>query len=123
MKINQVNNGDEFEYLFPKNKVWFTPREVGEIIGRSDQFVRNSFHSGAIMGHQATGAICREGEERKVYMRVHKKMLVLYLLETANYTSDMFIERIKYLLRCCGDYELFVLEKFVKDLLSGNIRK
>lgn len=122
MKINCENPGDEFEYLFPKGKVWFTPREVGEIIGRSDQFVRNGFHSGKIMGHQASGAYCKNGE-KKMYMRVHKKMLVMYLLETTNYTSDIFLERLKYLLQCCGNYELFVLEKFIRDLLDGNIRK
>ncbi|MBO6102245.1 MAG: hypothetical protein J6P03_03215 [Opitutales bacterium] len=116
MKIETDKNLGCFEYLFPKGKYWFSPKEVGEIIGRSDQFVRNIFHSGKILGHHENGSKGR-GEEKRVYMRIHKRMVMLYLLETANYDGDYFLEILKGVVGQCSEYELFVMEKFVKDQL------
>ena len=121
MKGAKERNFDEFEYLFPNKQSWFSPKEVGEIIGRSDQFVRNSFHSGKIMGHQGNG-LAAKGEEKRVYMLVHKTMLQLYLLETANYTSELFMERLLGVISRCSQFQLFRIEKYVKDALYSRKR-
>lgn len=118
MKSEKDRDFEDFEYLFPEGQVWFSPKEVGDIIGRSDQFVRNSFHTGKIMGHQSNGAAAI-GEEKRTYMRVHRKMLILYLLETANYTSEMFLERLSEILGYCSRYQLAVLEKRISELMCG----
>lgn len=121
MKSEKERQFEEFEYLFPTKQEWFSPKEVGEIIGRSDQFVRNSFHSGKIMGHQGNGC-APKGYEKRVYMLIHKTMLQLYLLETANYTSDLFMERLFAIVSRCSQFQLFKLEKFLKDILYSGRR-
>lgn len=65
MKYNGfVEMAEHFAYLFPKGREWFSPKEAGELIGRSDQFVRNSFYSGKIFGHLSNG-LAKRGEEKK----------------------------------------------------------
>ena len=105
-----------FAHLLPKGQEWFSPKEVGHIIGRSDQFVRNCFYSGKIFGHQSNGLAGR-GEEKKTYMRVHKDALVIFLLETANYTPESFMEALENLIRNRSDYQLMRLEKIIKERL------
>lgn len=122
MKVEANSDLESFDDLLPEGQQWFSPKEVGEIIGRSDQFVRNSFHSGKIMGHVSNG-VAAKGNEKRVYMRVHKKMLKLYLLETANYTSTMFMETLKEVIANCSDYQLLVIEKYIKDILYGGGRR
>ena len=73
---------EHFSSLFPKGQEWFSPKEAGYIIGRSDQFVRNSFYSGKIFGHLSNG-LAKRGEEKKTYMRVHRDAIVLFLMESA----------------------------------------
>ena len=107
---------EHFDYLFPKGQQWFSPKEAGNIIGRSDQFVRNSFYSGKIFGHLSNG-IAPKGEEKKTYLRVHKDAIILYLLESANYTPESFMESLEDLLMHRSDYQLFRLEKVIKDRL------
>ena len=61
---------DDFEYfssLIPAGQDWFSPKEAGNIIGRSDQFVRDCFNTGKIMGHTSNG-IAKKGEEKKTYL-------------------------------------------------------
>jgi len=113
---------DHFEHLFPKGQEWFSPKEAGFIIGRSDQFVRNCFYTGKIMGHLSNG-IAEKGEEKKTYMRVHKSALMIYLLESANYTPDYYLEKLEMLIAERTDYQLLRLEKFIKDRLYGASKK
>lgn len=124
MKLERENDLNAFEYLFPKGKEWFSPKEVGAIIGRSDQFVRNIFHCGKLLGHHTTpnGELV-SGDEKRVYMRIHKRMIMLYLMETANYDSDFFLESIKGIVAKCSNYELFVLERYIKDLLASPYKR
>ena len=116
MKNLREEDSENFDDIIPPGQTWFSPKEAGEIIGRSDQFVRNSMHSGRILGHAANG-VAAKGEEKRVYMRIHKKMLKLYLLETANYTSSMFLESLKDLVSTCTEFQLVVIEKHVRNLL------
>ena len=116
MRNLRENDNGGFDGLLPRNQEWFTPKEVGRIIGRSDQFVRNCLHTGRIFGHVLNGST-RKGEEKRIYMTIHKTMLKLYLIETANYTSDMFLESLKEISSSCNEYQLMVLEKHIKGVL------
>ncbi len=110
---------DDYEYfssLIPKGQDWFSPKEAGNIIGRSDQFIRDSFSSGKILGHTSNG-VAKKGAEKKNYLRVHRDAIVLYLLESANYTTESFIKSIETILSRCSDYQLARLEKIISDRL------
>lgn len=109
---------EHFPSLFPKGQEWFSPKEAGYIIGRSDQFVRNSFYSGKIFGHLSNG-LAKRGEEKKTYMRVHRDAIVLFLMESANYTPESFMQELESVILNRSDYQLFRLEKVIRDRLSG----
>ena len=109
---------EHFSSLFPKGQEWFSPKEAGYIIGRSDQFVRNSFYSGKIFGHLSNG-LAKRGEEKKTYMRVHRDAIVLFLMESANYTPESFMQELESVILNRSDYQLFRLEKVIRDRLSG----
>lgn len=109
---------EHFSSLFPKGQEWFSPKEAGYIIGRSDQFVRNSFYSGKIFGHLSNG-LAKRGEEKKTYMRVHRDAIVLFLMESANYTPEYFMQELESVILNRSDYQLFRLEKVIRDRLSG----
>lgn len=117
MKIARNNEFEKFEFLLPKGQEWFTPKEVGRIIGRSDQFVRNCFNEGKIMGHISVGA-SKRGSEKRTFMRVHRNGLIIYLLETANYTSEMFLESLKEVVNGCTTYQLMRIDKMLKEKLT-----
>ena len=118
---DELSEGFEhFSSLFPKGQEWFSPKETGYIIGRSDQFVRNSFYSGKIFGHLSNG-LAKPGHEKKTYMRVHRDAIVLFLLESANYTPESFMQMLESVILNRSDYQLFRLEKLIKDRLYSGV--
>ena len=121
MKSNDdfAEAAEHFGSLFPKGQEWFSPKEAGYIIGRSDQFVRNSFYSGKILGHLSNG-LAKAGEEKKTYMRVHRDAIVLFLLESANYTPESFMKKLEGVILNRSDYQLLRLEKVIRDRLYPN---
>ncbi len=80
--------------------------------------MRNSFYSGKIFGHLSNG-LAKRGEEKKTYMRVHRDAIVLFLLESANYTPESFMQKLESVILNRSDYQLFRLEKIIKDRLYG----
>jgi len=112
-------DGEHFAYLMPKGQEWFSPKEAGNIIGRSDQFVRNSFYSGKIFGHLSNG-LAKKGEEKKTYLRVHRDAIAIFLLESANYTPESFMESLESLVLHRTDYQLLRLEKVIRDRLYSH---
>jgi hypothetical protein len=119
MEMKENYSVDDFEYfssLIPAGQDWFSPKEAGNIIGRSDQFVRDCFNTGKIMGHTSNG-VAKKGEEKKTYLRVHRDALVIYLLNSANYTTESFMEAIESIISRCSDYQLIRLEKIIRDKL------
>ena len=108
----------DFDDFIPPNQQWFSPKEVASIIGRSDQFVRNSFYNGKIFGHMSNG-LAKKGGEKKSYLRVHRDAILIYLLESANYSPDIFMEGIEKLLRNRSQYQLMRLEKIIRERLYG----
>jgi len=113
-----IEMSEHFAYLFPKGREWFSPKEAGELIGRSDQFVRNSFYSGKIYGHLSNG-LAKRGEEKKTYLRVNRDAIILFLLESANYTPESFMQSLESLILRRSDYQLMRLEKLIRDRLYG----
>ncbi len=111
MKLN-----DHFSFLLPENQEWFSPKEVAAIIGRSDQYVRDAFDNQRILGHAANG---RSRNVRRKNYQIHRDGLLLFLLETANYEPDDFLDRVTTLLRHRTRNEL---EK-VQQSLSGFIAR
>jgi len=111
-----VDDAEYFSSLIPEGRDWFSPKEAGNIIGRSDQFVRDSFNSGKIMGHTSNG-MAKKGAEKKTYLRVHRDAIVLYLLESANYTTESFMRSIESIISRCSAYQLARLEKVIRDRL------
>lgn len=116
---NAADADGHFASLLPKGQEWFSPKEAGNIIGRSDQFIRNSFYSGKIFGHLSNG-IAPKGEEKKTYLRVHRDAIIMYLLESANYTPESFMESLESLLMRRSDYQLMRIEKLIRDRLYSN---
>ena len=120
MKKNKYFEEDAFECgffssLLPEGQDWFSPKEIGAIIGRSDQYVRNTFYSGKIFGHLSNG-LAKKGFEKKTYLRVHRSAVALYLAQSANYSSDDLIDALIQIISRLSDYQLMRLDKVMKDI-------
>lgn len=74
---------------------WFTPKELAALLGRTDQFVRDMLENDRILGHALRG---RGQSERRCY-QIHRNAVELYLLETANFTPEDYVERLFRLIR------------------------
>lgn len=101
---------------YPK-KLWFSPKEVGDILGYSDQFVRNAYFSGKIQGLCSNGS-ARRGEEKKTYIRIHRISIIAYLLQESNFDSKSFTEGMRQLFSCCSKYHLFLLQKMINEQIQ-----
>ncbi len=118
MKKNKYIDGERvdtgyFSGLLPKGQDWFSPKEIGAIIGRSDQYVRDTFYSGKILGHLSNG-LAKKGKEKKSYLRVHRDAVALYLAQSANYSSDELISALSEIIGRLSDYQFVRLEKIIK---------
>lgn len=89
-----------FESLLPNNKNWYTAKEVAAILGKSDQYVRDCFDNQKILGHAFNGK-AKKGKEKRHSYQVSRQGLLLFLMETANYSPSDFIHHIKLLLEDC----------------------
>jgi hypothetical protein len=76
-------------------KEWFTAKEVAALLGRTDQFVRDLLEHRRLLGH----ALCGRGESPRKSYQIHRKALELYLLQTANFQPEEYVQRICQLLR------------------------
>jgi hypothetical protein len=83
--------------LLPGGKEWYTSKEAAQVIGRSAQYVRDCFDNQKLMGH-ALNARGIMGEEKRRSYQIPRAALMLYLLETANYHSGDYANRILELL-------------------------
>lgn len=84
-----------YELLFETNKVWYTSKEAARVLGMSVQFVRDAFQSQELMGQEITSRGC-DGTRR--YKLIHRDCLLLYLIQTANYTPRDFMDKMKRLI-------------------------
>lgn len=106
-----------YEHLFTTKQEWFSPKEVGYMIGRSDQYVRDAFDNQKIKGHMFSGKSKNGKEARKSY-QIHKDAVLLYLVETANYDPPDFIKCIKNLLKNRSKQQLCDVKECIDTLLA-----
>ncbi len=117
MQEKKDNNLEHYAFLLPKGKEWFTPKEVGAIIGRTDQYVRDAFDNQKILGHLLSGRSLKGSEKRKSY-QVHRDALLLYIAQTANYDPPDFIGYIKALLKNRSENQLQEVMTCIHSLLD-----
>ena len=82
-----------FEKLLPDKKEWYTIKEVAAILGRSEQYVRDCFDNQKILGH-TWNAKAKRGQERRKSYHISRAGLVLFFMETANYSANEFALRL-----------------------------
>ncbi len=106
MKAKEQNSGplSPVAKLLPEGKEWYTAKEAASVIGRSPQYVRDCFDNQTLLGH-AMNARGKSGCEQRRSYQIPRASLLLYLLETANYRSGDYMERIAELLRQLGPAE------------------
>ena len=93
-----MNDKEHFAFIVPRDKEWYSPKEVAALVGRSDQYIRNCFENQKILGHTCNGRAGKGREKRRSY-QIHRDCILLYLLETANYEPPDFMERLAEILR------------------------
>ncbi|MDR2807310.1 MAG: hypothetical protein LBB11_04130 [Puniceicoccales bacterium] len=108
-------NGEFFNFMVPKQE-WFSPKEMASIVGKTDQYIRDAFDNQKILGHTLNGRSPRGKEKRKSY-QIHREGVILYLLETANYSSEDFAERIGELIRSKPESVLKKIKALIDNLL------
>ncbi len=87
-----------FNHLLPPQQEWFSPKEVASIIGTSDQFVRDCFLNQGILGHR-THSDKGPGRAKRQRYLIHRDGIILYLLQTANFSPEDFLRYVGELLR------------------------
>ena len=109
---------EQFGFLLPEGKEWYSPKEVGALLGRSDQYVRNLFESRKILGHQINGRADKDCEKRHTY-QVHRDCVILYLLETANYEPEDFMDRMVEILQHRSEEQLESILDILEETLQA----
>ncbi|MDR0418021.1 MAG: hypothetical protein LBH08_01115 [Puniceicoccales bacterium] len=115
MKTTNVNV-EYFRFMVPDQE-WFSPKEMASIVGKTDQYIRDAFDNQKILGHVANGRSPRGQEKRKTY-QIHRDGVLLYLLETANYSPEDFAERIAEIIRSKPEMTLKKIKMTVDNLLT-----
>ena len=88
-------SGAHYETLFENGKGWYSTKEASALLGMSVQFVRDAFDSQELMGQEITSRGVSSGRRIKL---IHRDCLLVYLMQTANYSAADFILRMKKLL-------------------------
>lgn len=97
-------------------KIWYRPSEMAELIGRTSQYVRDAFDNQQILGHTSKGG---GTGQRRNYL-IHKRSILLYLLETANYTGADLVGRLKQLVKhCTPEQRLKLVEAITPKRQAG----
>ena len=93
MEFERGPNYAFFEQLLSDNKTWYTVKEVAALLGRSEQYVRDCFDNQKMLGH-VWNAKAKRGKEKRHTYHISRKGLVLFLMETANFSANDFFDRI-----------------------------
>lgn len=109
---------DRFEALLPPGQVWFTPAQAAAVLGRTAQFVRNLIEDGRLPGHlfESRPVNSRHG---RTYFFVHRDALLLYLMETATYLPEDFLDRLLEVVRRRPPGELAEIRAETEALLEA----
>jgi hypothetical protein len=113
----QSSNNGYFESFLSSAQRWFSPKEVASIIRKSAQYVRDAFDDQKIFGHALSGRAPKGKEKRKTY-QISRESLILYLMETANYSSDELLLRLHGILGNCSAAQLLRLQREIERLLK-----
>lgn len=118
--VNLTTGMDQFGFLLTEGKEWYSPKEVGALVGRSDQYIRNLFENQKILGHLSNGRADKGCEKRRTY-QIHRDCVILYLLETANYEPVDFMDRLVELLGHRSEEQLeHILELLEETIQAKN---
>ena len=109
---------EHFDSMMPMHQRWFSPKEVAAIIGKTDQYVRNAFDNQKILGHVHNGSAPRGAEKKKTYM-ISREGVLLFLLETANFSPVDFIDRLVDILRNRSISQLLKIQQKLELLING----
>ena len=110
------NAAEDFASLLDSSKKWFSPKEVGEIIGKSAEYVRCAFDNQKILGYVFNGRAAKNKEKRKSYM-ISREGVLLFLMESANFEPNDVIERLQEMLNNRSTYYLMKIQKRIDDIL------
>jgi hypothetical protein len=100
--------------LDPKRE-WYSCNEAADILGVSGQFVRNCFDDQSILGHE----IGVRANKHKRYKLIHRDCLLMYLLETANYSDREFSDRLQGILKRRSNQELRLVKGWIEERLAS----
>lgn len=98
-EVGRAGGADFFGVWLPPGQGWFSPKEVGALVGRSDQYVRDCFDDGRILGHVLKP---RKGHAGRPSYQIPRDAVLMYLLETANYEPEDFRARVRELVKYLG---------------------
>ena len=116
--IYKQRSTEHFEFLLPSKQIWFSPKEMAEIIGRTSQYVRDAFDNQKILGHLSNGKSSIGGERRRHYLILRENVL-LFLLETANYEPADFMDRVVEILTNRTISQLLILQEKISKIIIG----
>lgn len=108
---------EHFGNLLPSSQQWFSPKEMASIIGKTDQYVRNAFDNQKILGHIHNASAPKGKEKKKTYL-ISRENVLLFLLETANFSPDDFIERLTEILKNRSVPQLLKIQQAIDRLLK-----
>ena len=97
-----------------KKRKWYSPKEVGEMIGFSDQCVRNMIQLGVIRAH-VSKATNSQGRE---YHRIPEEAVEQYLMETSTMPDEEIRLRLEKVISGMSSFSLFALRKIIDDKLK-----
>ena len=92
MEFEKSANYIFFEQLLSDKKAWYTVKEIAAILGKSEQYVRDCFDNQKMLGH-VWNAKAKRGKEKRCTYHISRKCLVLFLMETANFDVNDFLNR------------------------------
>ncbi len=119
--VNKAPGHEQFSELLTLGKNWYSAKEAGAIVGRSAQYIRDLFDNQKILGHQANGR-AGKGSEKRMSYQVHRDCMLLYLMETANYEPDDFLDRLGEVLRNRPPEQLESIQKLVNETIQNKSR-
>lgn len=116
--IYSQRSTEHFEFLLPSKKTWFSPKEMAEVIGKTSQYVRDAFDNQKILGHSSNGRSSIGREQRRHYLILRENVL-LFLLETANYDPEDFMDRVGEILSNRTPSQLLQLQEKIGKIITG----
>jgi hypothetical protein len=109
-----------FDYILSLKRDWFSSKEVALVLGKSDQYVRNAYEAGQLLGHAMNGSARRGEEKRKTY-QFHKEGILLFLIQTANYEPQDFMRALEYIISNRTTEQLKALQVLIHKRIQFGI--